>query len=57
MFSFIYVRINGWVNNRKAGDLRRQSAHYDVTVMAILSTGLYDNQLYLREKDKNRYRK
>ena len=25
--------INGWVNNREAGDLRRQSAHYDVIVM------------------------
>ena len=26
-------RINGWVNNREAGDLRRYSAHYDVIVM------------------------
>ena len=25
--------INGWVNNRDAGDLRRYSAHYDVIVM------------------------
>ena len=25
--------INGWVNNREAGDLRRQRAHYDVIVM------------------------
>ena len=25
--------INGWVNNREAGDLRRHSAHCDVTVM------------------------
>ena len=25
--------INGWVNNRKAGDLRRYWAHYDVMVM------------------------
>ena len=25
--------INGWVNNREAGDLRRYRAHYDVTVM------------------------
>ena len=33
MFSFICVWINGWVNNRKAGDLRRYRAHYDVTVM------------------------
>ena len=25
--------INGWVNNRKAGDLRRNRVHYDVIVM------------------------
>ena len=25
--------INGWLNNREAGDLRRHRAHYDVTVM------------------------
>ena len=35
MFSLIYVWINGWVNNREAGDLRRLRAHYDVTVMNI----------------------
>ena len=33
MFSLICVWIKGWVNNREAGDLRRYSAHYDVTVM------------------------
>ena len=33
MFSLICVWINGWVNNREAGDLRRHRAHYDVTVM------------------------
>ena len=33
MFSLIYTRINGWVNNREAGDLRRHRAHYDVIVM------------------------
>ena len=27
--------INGWVNNREAGDLRRNRAHYDVTVMLL----------------------
>ena len=27
------VWINGWVNNREAGDLRRHRAHYDVIVM------------------------
>ena len=33
MFSLICVWLNGWVNNREAGDLRRYRAHYDVTVM------------------------
>ena len=35
MFSLICTRINGWVNNDGAGDLRRHRAHYDVTVMTI----------------------
>ena len=34
MFSLICVWINGWVNNREAGDLRRYRAHYDVIVMS-----------------------
>ena len=33
MFSLICTRINGWVNNGEAGDLRRNRAHYDVIVM------------------------
>ena len=33
MFSFICAWINGWENNRKAGDLRRHHDHYDVLVM------------------------
>ena len=33
MFSVVCVWINGWVNNREAGDLRRYRAQYDVTVM------------------------
>ena len=32
---FLSVWINGWVNNREVGDLRRYRAHYDVTVMNI----------------------
>ena len=31
--ALIFSLINGWVNNREAGDLRRYRAHYDVTVM------------------------
>ena len=33
LFSLICAWINGWVNNREAGDLRHHCAHYDVTVM------------------------
>ena len=29
--------INGWVNNREAGDLRRHRAHYDVNVMSQIT--------------------
>ena len=29
-FSLICARINGWVNNGEAGDLRRRRAHFDV---------------------------
>ena len=36
MFSFICVRLNGWVNNCKAGDFRRYRAHYDVTIIIRL---------------------
>ena len=36
MFSVTCVWINGWVNNREAGDLRRNRAHYDVTVMLTI---------------------
>ena len=30
--------IDGWVNNREVGDLRRRRAHYDVIVMPCLQT-------------------
>ena len=33
MFSWICACINSWINNREAGDLRRNRAHYDVIVM------------------------
>ena len=36
MFSLICVWINDWVNNGEAGDLRRYSIHYDVTVMCVM---------------------
>ena len=33
VFSLICVWINGWLNNRGAGDFRRHRAHYDVILM------------------------
>ena len=36
--SLICAWINGWANNREAGDLRRHRAHYDVTVMYLAFT-------------------
>ena len=36
VFSLICVWINGWVNNREAGELRRYCTHYDVTVMIYI---------------------
>ena len=33
MFSLFCAWIDGWVNNRGAGDLKRHRAHYDVIVM------------------------
>ena len=36
MFSLICVWINGWVNTREAGDLRRYRGHYDVIIMCRL---------------------
>ena len=36
MFSLICVWINGWINNREAGDLRRQRGHNDFNVMCCI---------------------
>ena len=33
MFSLICAWINGWINNRKAGNLRRRRAHYEIIIM------------------------
>ena len=38
MFTLICARINGWVNNREAGDLRRYRAHCDVIVMYVFKS-------------------
>ena len=41
VFDLICAWINGWVNNREAGDLRRHRAHYDVIVMRITHWNSY----------------
>ena len=45
MFSLICVWINGWENNREAGDLRCYRAHYDVIVMGCIL--LFDVWAYI----------
>ena len=40
-FLLICTRINGWVNNGEAGDLRRYRAHYDVTVLCVMICPLW----------------
>ena len=50
MFTLIGARINGWVNNCEAGDLRHNRAHYDVIVMnnaESVSTACVYNCQYL----------
>ena len=43
MFSLICVWINGWVNNRENGDLRRYQSHYNVIAM----TGLESDRFWM----------
>ena len=47
MFSSIFAWMNGWINTREAGDLRRHLAHYGITVMALSNnlSHLHDNAL------------
>ena len=45
MFSLNYAWINDWVNNREAGDLRRQHGHYDVIVMLCLDKCIFQLKL------------
>ena len=47
VFSLICVWTNGWVNSRKAGDLRRYHAHYDIIVMVPVSTIISKSGLYV----------
>ena len=47
MFSLICVWINGWVNNRKAGDLRCYRSHYDVIVISHSAPWDVSSWLYI----------
>ena len=54
MFCLICAWINGWVNNREAGDLRRHRAHYYVTIMHNNFTPLLEFRLWtphIKRKD------
>ena len=45
MFSLICGRINDWVNNREAGDLRRHRGHCDVIVMVLFADNMHMHYL------------
>ena len=47
VFSLICAWINGWVNNRETGDLRRYCAHYNVTVMNAARKWFWCRRLYV----------
>ena len=46
-FSLICARINGWVNNGEAGDLRHHVAHYDSIVMVTDWRGRTLKHMYM----------
>ena len=47
-----YLWINGWVNNREAGDLRRHRTHYDVTVMGNVNCTLSAAHQHIKQQNK-----
>ena len=55
VFSLIYLWINGWVNNREAGDLRRCRTHYDVSAIWV-SIDKAIRRLFLRSCEVSRFR-
>ena len=54
MFSLICAWINCWVNKRKAGDLRRHRAHYDVIVMRCLQSVTWTPNIILQIRARPR---
>ena len=53
--SLICARINGWVNNGDACDLRRHRAHYDITVITSMLHGYMFVSECWRVKDHPSY--
>ena len=53
IFFLIYVWINGWVNNREAGDLRRHRGHYDVYICESRSVHLHIDGLVQEKRNAN----
>ena len=51
MLSLICVWINGWINNRQTGDLRRYPAHYDVILMWFVDYAVPEPLLIYWELD------
>ena len=47
MFPLICVGINGWINSREAGDLRRYCAHYDVSVISKVCKKFLTPAIYI----------
>ena len=56
MFTLICARINDWVNNREAGDLRRHRGHYDVNVIIkqMLLSGTPSRETLMNINQKKR---
>ena len=56
VFSLICARINSWVNNGEAGDLRRHRGHYDVIVMNLQgrSHGNHSTFITITEPPRNK---
>ena len=55
MSTLICARINGWVNTREAGDLRRYRPRYDVIVMICASScspQIYREHWYNKDSDQ-----
>ena len=52
-FFFICASINGWVNNREAGNLKLHRTHYDVIAMKRLGSSVRVNDPVLSDTDAN----